>query len=79
MRSTTPRTADRTRPSLRKSAQNPEAPHILAGRLNTGWIMIDRETAPARKERLENHWTKLLRSYEDACDRTAVVSERGAA
>jgi hypothetical protein len=24
--------------------------HILAGRLNTGWIMCDRETDPARKE-----------------------------
>lgn len=60
--------------SARRSATNPpvgnpEAPHILAGRLNTGWIMCNREVDPIKKARLEDHWIRLLHDYEDSHDR----------
>jgi len=48
-------------------------PRVLAGRLNTGWLMIDRETDPTRKERLEDHWTQLLHRYEEVCDQKGRV------
>ncbi len=41
---------------------------ILAGRLNAGWLMIDAETDPAKRGRLEDHWIALLHEYEAACD-----------
>lgn len=40
----------------------------LIDRLNTGWKMIDAETDPERKDRLEDHWQKLLKQYEAKCD-----------
>ncbi len=60
-----------------QKAQNPEAPHIIAGRLNTGWLMIDRETDPARKERLEEHWLCLLHAYESACEPSPTITDAG--
>ncbi len=42
-------------------------PHVLAGRLNTGWLMCDREPDPDRKHRLEDHWIDLLHRYEAVC------------
>lgn len=42
--------------------------HVLAGRLTTGWLVIDAERDPARKQRLEDHWIHLLHDYETACD-----------
>lgn len=42
--------------------------HVLAGRLNTGWLMIEAEPNPTKKEKLEDHWLRLLRQYEVACD-----------
>ena len=41
---------------------------VLVGRLNTGWIVCEREADPAKRTRLENHWLALLRQYESACD-----------
>lgn len=40
----------------------------LAGRLATGWQLIEQETASQRKEHLEDHWIHLLRQYEQACE-----------
>jgi hypothetical protein len=37
----------------------------LVERLETGWRMIDDEPDPARRARLETHWIRLLRSYEE--------------
>ncbi len=54
-------------------------PHVLAGRLATGWVMIEAEPNPTKREKLEDHWIRLLRSYENACDRAAATGERGAA
>lgn len=42
--------------------------HVLLGRLNTGWLMCDREPNPDRKHHLEDYWIQLLREYERACD-----------
>ena len=40
---------------------------VLAGRLTTGWLVIEAERDLARKHRLEDHWIRLLREYEAAC------------
>lgn len=42
--------------------------HVLVGRLNAGWLLIDREPDPERKACLEDHWIVLVRQYEVACD-----------
>ncbi len=47
----------------------------LAGRLNTGWIVCEREADPVKRARLEDHWIDLLRRYEDACDQAARAQE----
>ncbi len=36
--------------------QNIPDPHVLAGRLATGWVMIEAEPNPMKRERLEDHW-----------------------
>ena len=51
------------------------AMHVLVGRLNTGWIVCEREADPAKRTRLEDHWIALLRQYEDACDRAEMAQE----
>ena len=43
---------------------------LLAGRLAVGWTMIDRETDPGGKERLEDHWIRLLHEYEERIDQS---------
>ncbi len=43
---------------------------VLVGRLNTGLVLIDRESDPDRRAVLEDHWIDLLRHYERACDRS---------
>ena len=48
---------------------------ILVGRLDTGWIVCEREADPAKRTRLEDHWIALLRRYEFACDQAARVQE----
>ena len=40
---------------------------VLAGRLNTGWLVIEAERNPDRRARLEDHWIRLLHEYEAAC------------
>lgn len=40
----------------------------LAGRLFLGWLMVDREPDPVRREQLEDFWIDLLHQYETACD-----------
>ncbi len=49
--------------------------HVLAGRLNAGWVMIDAEPDDAKRARLEDHWLVLLHLYESACDQAARVPE----
>ncbi len=49
--------------------------HVLAGRLNAGWVMIDAEPDDAKRARLEDYWIALLRQYESACDQAARVQE----
>jgi hypothetical protein len=41
---------------------------VLVGRLNVGWLMIDREPDSERRASLEHHWLALLREYEMICD-----------
>lgn len=41
---------------------------VLAGRLDTGWVVCAQERDPARRRRLEDHWLRLLHDYETACD-----------
>lgn len=55
--------------------QDPEA---LSERLELGWQMIDNESDPRQRWRLEDHWLQLLRMYERACDTIAqrYVSQR---
>jgi hypothetical protein len=53
--------------------------HVLAGRLNVGWAMCEREVNPAKRTRLEDHWIVLLRQYESACDQAARAQEEIAA
>lgn len=38
----------------------------LIDRLNRGWLVCNRETAPVRRARLEAHWIRLLHAYETA-------------
>jgi len=52
--------------------------HVLAGRLNAGWVMCEREADPVKRTRLEDHWISLLRAYEAACDQ-AVGAQEGIA
>ncbi len=54
---------------------NDRAMHVLVGRLNTGWIVCEREADPAKRTRLEDHWIALLRQYESACDQAARAQE----
>ncbi len=62
------------RGARRKASECPvDVCQVLAGRLDTGWTMCESETDPTRKERLEEHWLRLLREYEAACDRAAAV------
>jgi len=42
--------------------------HVLAGRLNAGWVMIEAEPDDAKRARLEGHWFALLKQYERLCD-----------
>jgi len=51
------------------------AVHVLVGRLDTGWIVCEREADPAKRARVESHWIALLRRYEFACDQAARVPE----
>ena len=48
---------------------------ILVGRLNTGWIVCEREADLVKRARLEDHWLDLLRRYEFACDQAARAQE----
>ena len=48
---------------------------ILVGRLNTGWLMCERESDPNRKAELEAYWTNLLREYERACDERSAPTD----
>jgi hypothetical protein len=43
-------------------------PQILAGRLATGWVMIDQEPHPNRAARLEDFWLALLHEYKRVVD-----------
>ena len=52
---------------------------VLVGRLNTGWIVCEREADPARRTRLEDYWLVLLHLYESACDQAAGAQEEIAA
>lgn len=58
------------------SARPDHDAHVLAGRLNAGWVMIEAETDPTKKARLENHWTELLRQYQEACDQAPMDADR---
>jgi len=53
--------------------------HVLAGRLDAGWVMIAAEPDDANRARLEDHWIALLHQYEDACDRAEMAQEVQAA
>ncbi len=53
--------------------------HVLAGRLNTGWVMCDRERDPVKRAKLEDYWIALLRQYEVACDQAEMIGEATAA
>ncbi len=55
------------------------AVHVLVGRLNTGWIVCEREADPVKRARLEDHWLVLLRQYETACDQAVRAPEEIAA
>lgn len=59
-----------------RSNHHENDPHVLAGRLATGWVMCDQERDPTRKQRLEDHWLRLLREYERACDEGEPRSEQ---
>lgn len=49
----------------------PDRVRVLIDRLNSGWALIEIETDPAQRSRLEAHWLELLRAYEAACDGAA--------
>ncbi len=51
------------------------AMHVLVVRLDTGWIVCEREADPGKRTRLEDHWLDLLRRYESACDQAARAQE----
>jgi hypothetical protein len=51
------------------------ARHVLVVRLDTGWIVCEREADPAKRTRLEDHWISLLHAYEAACHRELVDSQ----
>jgi hypothetical protein len=53
--------------------------HVLAGRLNAGWVMIGAEPDDAKRARLEDYWLVLLHAYEAACDQAAGAQEEIAA
>jgi len=55
------------------------AMHVLVGRLNTGWIVCEREADPVKRARLEDHWIALLHQYEEAWDRATPTNEDRAA
>jgi hypothetical protein len=43
---------------------------ILIGRLNTGWMLIEREPNARRRMELEDFWIELLAQYVAAVDLT---------
>lgn len=49
----------------------PDRVRALVDRLETGWTLIDAAIDPVRKARLEDHWIRVLRDYEAACDQAA--------
>lgn len=49
-------------------------PAALAGRLDRGWMLCEREPDPRRRRQLEDHWLNLLQEYERLCDETAPVT-----
>ena len=49
---------------------NGSDPQVLADRLDTGWLMCEREAAPERKERLERHWVDLLHEYQESIEQS---------
>jgi len=51
---------------------------VIVDRLNAGWAMIDVESNPAKRTRLEDHWIALLRQYEAVCDQEALDRHQGA-
>lgn len=57
----------------------PDHVRVFADRLDRGWALIELETDPAQRSRLEAHWLELLRAYEAACDLAAVANDAGAA
>ncbi len=51
--------------------------HVLIGRLETGWTLIDEEPDPQRKARLEDRWIALLHDYEAASEHATISSDPG--
>lgn len=51
---------------------------VLAGRLTTGWLVIEAERNPDRRAHLEDHWIRLLHDYETACDQVHPCPEQKA-
>jgi hypothetical protein len=51
------------------------AMHVLVGRLNTGWIVCEREADPVNRARLEDHWLELLHEYERLCDQAIAAHD----
>lgn len=58
-------------PQESATSATPDRVRVLVGRLETGWALIEIETDPAQRSRLEDHWTGLLRDYEVACDQAS--------
>ncbi len=58
--------------------EHDQDPRVLAGRLNAGWALSERESDPDRQARLERHWLTLLRRYEAVCDGVDQRSEQKA-
>jgi hypothetical protein len=52
---------------------------FLTGRLNTGWVMCEREQDAELKDRLEDHWIRVLHQYEAACDQSTPTNRAGVA
>jgi len=49
--------------------------HVLAGRLNAGWVMCDAEPDDEKSAQVEDHWIALLHQYEAACDPASPAEE----
>ncbi len=52
---------------------------VIVGRLNTGWIVCEREADSGKRTRLEDHWIALLRQYKAMCDQEALDCQQEAA